>query len=101
MQLISEALQKYQIETDAYPTGQTTNIIKQLSSTNSQGYNFLNYPRREGSGRYEFVDPWGTPYQIETASRSNYLILSAGRNGEFDDSDDIVFSNASNSSAIP
>ena len=39
----------------------------------------------------EFLDPWGTPYQIEFTGQTNYCIRSASINLKFGDKDDIVY----------
>lgn len=101
MRFIASAIQRYENETGEYPTGNTASVLLQLSNTNLQGYSFLYWPHRKGFGPYEFVDPWGTPFQIQTTFRTNYLIRSAGKNGDFDDMDDLVLSKSTNNFVNP
>ena len=49
----------------------------------------------------EVVDIWQTPYQIDLAGRTNFIIRSAGKNRKFDDGDDIVFNSVSNDFVKP
>lgn len=101
MQLISDALQQYQKETGGYPTGQTENILQQLRATNALGNQYLLYPFRQGYSIYEYVDPWGTPFRIEIGQGSNFVIRSAGKNGEFGDGNDLVLHSSSNNLVNP
>ena len=49
----------------------------------------------------EVIDVWQTPYRIELAGRTNFIINSAGRNRKFGDKDDIIFSSALNDFVRP
>jgi len=49
----------------------------------------------------EVLDIWRTPYRIELAGPTNFVIHSAGRNQKFGDADDIVFNSLSNDFVKP
>jgi hypothetical protein len=49
----------------------------------------------------EVVDIWQTPYQIELAGRTNFIIRSAGKDRKFGDKDDIIFNSLSNDFVDP
>lgn len=44
----------------------------------------------------ELVDFWQTPYRIELAGPTNFVICSAGKDKKFGDADDIIFNSVSN-----
>jgi type II secretory pathway pseudopilin PulG len=101
MRIIGSALQAYRKETGSYPTGQTENILQQLRGTNASGSHYLLPPYRQGYSTNDYLDPWGTPYRIEVENEINFVIRSAGKNGEFGDRDDQVFDGAATNLANP
>jgi type II secretory pathway pseudopilin PulG len=101
MRIISDAMQAYRKQTGSYPTGQTENILQQLRGTNDSGSHYLLHPYRRNYSTNDYVDPWGTPYRIEVESEINFVIRSAGKNGEFGDRDDQFFDGAATNLANP
>ena len=53
------------------------------------------------NGVGNLVDSWETPFQIEFLGQTNFIIISAGPNAIFGDTDDIVFNSASNDFVKP
>ena len=49
----------------------------------------------------ELRDWWDTPYRIEIAVQTNFVIRSAGRDRKFGDKNDIVFDSSKNDFAKP
>jgi hypothetical protein len=47
------------------------------------------------------IDIWGTPYRMEFAPQTNFIIHSAGPNRKFGDADDIVYNSVSNDFVKP
>jgi len=94
---IGSALSAYQNDQGILPSGDTQSILKILAGENPQKKVYLNFARKPGRGEFEFIDPWGTPYQIEIGERTNYFIGSAGKNRKFGDKDDFALDNATGS----
>jgi hypothetical protein len=81
----------------ALQTGGLTNIdrefvLNSLTTTNPQGFRFT--PRTNLLG--ETIDFWKTPYRIQLAGQTNFIIHSAGRDRKFGNEDDIIFDSTSN-----
>lgn len=51
---------------------------------------FLNISPRSTNNAGQFVDPWGTPYDIVFESTNRVTIKSAGKDKVFSDKDDVV-----------
>ncbi len=41
------------------------------------------------NGAEALDDPWGNPYKMEVGSKGRFVVISAGRDGNFDTEDDI------------
>ena len=63
------------------------------------GTNALPSGRLNSGG--EIMDYWKTPFRIEFAGQTNFIIRSAGPNRKFGDKDDIVFNGVTNDSVSP
>ena len=84
----------------AVKTGGLTNldrlfVLNSLFATNQNHFWF------DTNTCGEVVDIWQTPYQIELAGRTNFIIRSAGKDRKFGDEDDIVFNSVSNDFVKP
>jgi hypothetical protein len=53
------------------------------------------------NGLGEFVDVWGTPYEVRSEGPGRLAIRSAGADGQFGDADDIVYDSVANSFVNP
>ena len=82
------AMQSYQSAFGCFPSGNTSNVVQSLVGKNPRSLQFLNLTARSTDSNGQFVDPWGTPYQIIVDS--NVTVCSAGPNKLFGDKDDIV-----------
>jgi len=78
-------------------SGGLTNLDNRSIAQGVFGTNSLQPDRLNSEG--ELLDYWKTPFQIEIAAQTNFIIRSAGPNRKFDDKDDIVFSSVSNNPA--
>jgi len=47
------------------------------------------------------IDVWETPYRMEFAPQTNFIVHSAGPNRKFGDKDDIIFNSVSNDFVSP
>jgi len=88
MSSIIVASERFKTEYGAYPTGDSAVILRVLEGQNSNGTVFLSYAHRSGHSRDEFVDPWGTPYEISVSTTNGVIVKSAGKNKRFGDTDD-------------
>ena len=86
---IAGGLQQYYETFQSYPEGGNREMAKALFGDNPRKLRILNWPERRLSEDGEFLDPWGTAYQIQ-ATREKIEIRSAGPNRVFWDSDDQV-----------
>lgn len=84
---IAGGLQQYYDLFQSYPGGGNREIAKALFGNNPRKVRILNWPKRKLSVEGEFLDPWGTPYQIQVI-RQKIEIRSAGPNRLFWDADD-------------
>ena len=91
MQSLLNALQFYQAEYDRYPSGSSSEIAQALSGNNPKKHVFLSLFRaRSTNNAGQFVDPWGTPYEISVESTNHVVIRCAGKNRIFGDKDDVT-----------
>ena len=81
----------------AAESGELTSLDNQSIAQGVFGTNSLQPDRLNSEG--ELLDYWKTPFQIEIAAPTNFIIRSAGPNRKFDDKDDIVFNSVSNNPA--
>ena len=97
-----ERLMAILLQENAFKTGGLTNLSKAfiLDSLQATGeFQHLFVARTNAAG--EPVDLWQTPYRIELAGPTNFVIHSAGKNQKFGDADDIVFNSALNDFVTP
>ena len=93
MMMLRTALQVYRMEYGAFPSGDTAAVMSALSGKNPKKIIILSLSPKDLNDRGEFIDPWGTPYQITISHEKGLVIRSAGENKQFDDgpgSDDII-----------
>ncbi len=88
------------LEEQAVKTGGLTNldrrfVLNSLLAANQNNFWF------DTNTSGEVVDIWQTPYRIDLAGRTNFIIRSAGKDRQFDDEDDIVFNSVSNDFVKP
>ena len=93
--LIAASLQEHMDK-----TGGLTNLTKQfiLDSIFASNQNQI-WLNTNATG--DLIDIWQTPYQIELAGPTNFVVRSAGKDLKFGDSDDIVFNGALNDFVKP
>jgi len=92
MQSLLSALQFYQVEFDRYPSGGSSEILQALLGNNPKKRVFLSIGARSTNNTGQFVDPWGTPYEIRVESNNHVIVRSAGKNRSFGDKDDVTMS---------
>ena len=80
-------MQAYQAEFDKYPSGSLAEIVQALVGNNPRKRVFLLTGRSTNSAG-QFVDPWGTPYEITVESNKHVMIRCAGKSRVFGDKDD-------------
>ncbi len=90
MQSLLNALQFYQAEYDSYPSGSSSKILQALLGNNPKKRVFLSIGARSTNNAGQFVDPWGTPYEIGVESTNLVMIRCAGKNRSFGDKDDMT-----------
>jgi hypothetical protein len=85
------ALKAYHMECGNSPTGSQAAVMKALCGSNPRQIIFYELPssKRRQNALGEFLDPWGTPYEISIVSSNEVRVRSAGPNKKFGDSDDI------------
>jgi hypothetical protein len=90
MRSLLGALQYYQAEYGKYPSGNSAGILQALLGNNPKMQPFLVVPARSTNSTGQFIDPWGTPYEIVLESANHVTIRSAGENKTFGDKDDVT-----------
>jgi len=90
MRSLLGALQYYQAEYGKYPSGNSSEILKALLGNNPKMKLFLVVPARSTNSTGQFIDPWGTPYEIIFEPTNRVTIRSAGENKTFGDKDDVT-----------
>jgi hypothetical protein len=102
---MATALKAYSNTYSVLPVGNTESVERILAGENLYGKNPQKISHllfmQTAEHPNKMVDSWGTPYQIEFLQRTNFVILSAGRNQKFGDADDIVFNSISNDFVKP
>jgi hypothetical protein len=87
---LAGAIANYAIVFHGYPVGENATVTKALMGTNPQQLKFLNVGGdaiKDG----QFVDRWDTPYKVNFSSTNSFIIISAGENRSFGDTDDVIF----------
>jgi hypothetical protein len=93
MQSLLNAVQLYQAEYDKYPSGSSSEISQALLGNHKKKHVFLSTFRARSTNKAgQFVDPWGTPYEIAFESTNCVMIRCAGKNRSFGDKDDVTMS---------
>ena len=91
MQSLLNALQLYQAEFNKYPSGSPSEIAQALLGNNPKKHVFLGgFLGRSTNNAGQFVDPWGTPYEITVESTNHIVLRCAGKNRAFGDKDDVT-----------
>lgn len=94
MHAFAQALKMYHVEYDCFPSGNSSGILQTLLGSNPRKTIFINIPARSTNNAGQFVDPWGTPYEIAFESTNRVTIRSVGNNKTFGDKDDVTMSAA-------
>jgi hypothetical protein len=92
---IADALNKRNAEAGNLTNIDANFILYALFNTNTFLYSY----RTNVNG--DVLDVLGTPYKIEFAGHTNFIIYSAGRDRKFGDADDIIFNSISNDFVKP
>jgi hypothetical protein len=92
MRSLLGALRHYEADYDKYPSGDSPEILQALLGSNPRMIVLLTIPPRSTNNAGQFVDPWGTPYEIAFESTNHVTIRSAGNNRTFGDKDDVTMS---------
>ncbi|MBI3851981.1 MAG: hypothetical protein HY298_17120 [Verrucomicrobia bacterium] len=73
------------------PKGNAATVFASLSGENPNKIVFLAVGAKQINSAGQFVDSWGTPFQILMTNQNVVVISSAGQNRAFGDADDITF----------
>ena len=84
---IAVAISLYHKAFHKYPQGNHAAIIRALTGKNPTKTVFLESDLNE---KHEFLDSWGTAYDIQLSQNGELKIISAGPNGIFGDENDEV-----------
>jgi hypothetical protein len=84
---LKSAMEIYKLEYAQYPTGNIEEIVSTLSGGNPKKIIFLDWNSRPTGERENVVDPWGTPYRINTVS-NEVFVTCAGPDKKFGTDDD-------------
>ncbi|MEA3186423.1 MAG: Type secretion system protein [Chthoniobacter sp.] len=87
VKLIYAAMEAYENQYHALPTGDTAAIIAKLSGTNARELKFLKPLPRSQDSQGHLLDPWGSPYRIDVSDPANPKVWSPGKNKK-DEPDD-------------
>jgi hypothetical protein len=82
------ATEQYQAKYGSYPSGGRREFIRSPLGDNPDMTVFVEFNRRRFSPAGEFLDPWGTPYEIQITPDTNTVVRSAGKNKRFGYKDD-------------
>jgi hypothetical protein len=84
-------LTSYYRNNNTLPVGSNAEIIKVLLNKYNKSIDRLgnNYIKNHINRNFELIDDWGTPYQLYLDSYRVLIMISAGKNKRFYDSDDI------------
>ena len=80
-------------------SGELTKLENRSIAQAVLGTNSFHPSRLNSKG--ELLDYWKTPFQIEIAAQTNFIIRSAGPNRTAGDGDDIVFNSLANGFVDP
>jgi hypothetical protein len=69
-----------------YPQGSNAEIMLALDKE----YFLSHYSSKRLNKKHEFMDSWGTPYEIRISPDGEFQLISAGPNKIFDNDDDKV-----------
>lgn len=86
MELLAEAVRQYDAELGSPPPGGSRAIFRALHGENPRGLPFIRSRRDERPD--EFLDPWGTSYDVSLVANGVVRVRSAGPNGRLGDDDD-------------
>src|SRR5258707_9595684 len=80
---IIAALRQYENEFGAFPIGDRIQVLKLLRGENPRAIVFFSVAPERVNSKGEFVDGWGTPYDIQILSSNSVSVRSAGPNKIF------------------
>jgi len=87
---LSAAMKGYQRTYGKFPVGDNATILKALRGENPKRSHFFDVRSGSLDEHGAFIDPWRTPYLIETNLTNGISIRSAGPNRGFGDADDVT-----------
>jgi len=87
---ILAALTQYEREFGTFPIGDRIQVLKLLRGENPREIVFFSVAPERVNSKGEFMDGWGTPYDIQILSSNSVSVRSAGPNKIFGDKDDIA-----------
>ena len=84
------ACKAYRTEYNANPTGDMATLLAILKGNNTRHVVFIDLPNEKINKRGEFIDPWGTPFEVSFVGANGQVrIRSAGPDKKFGDKDDV------------
>ena len=95
--LISEFLVEQAVKAGGVTNLANEFILRSLNAKNEHQYSFASRTNALG----QVIDIWQTPFQINLAGETHFIVSSAGPNLMFGDTDDIIFNGISNGFVKP
>jgi hypothetical protein len=72
-------LHQYRVEYGAYPAGGNPQLLMALAGANPRGIVFFQAKPENINSKGEFIDRWGTPFQIDLSNPKVLRIWSCGK----------------------
>ena len=88
--MLEHTLESYRAKFGDYPVGNSTQVFRRLAGDNPEKLIFLRVPTSSVSTNGEYLDQWGTPYEIKISATNRVTLRSAGANKLFGDADDLT-----------
>jgi hypothetical protein len=98
---LANAIAQYAVVFHNYPANNNAALTRNLTGDNPQQLQLINLSESSTNKDGQMVDIWGTPYKFTFNSTNSFMIMSAGINRTFGDTDDIVFNSATNTLPSP
>lgn len=89
--VVEEGLAEYHKEIGQFPEGNGAQVIAALLGENPREKSYLRSEFRSFlTDQGELKDPWRRLYRFESQTDGGFKLRSAGKNGIFDDDDDVT-----------
>jgi hypothetical protein len=89
IEVLGRAITSYESACGPLTNTDTASIEKRIFGDNPKQAVFLDINAGESNSAGQYIDSWGTTFQIDLTNGSGMVIRSAGPNRSFGDADDI------------